>query len=85
MLLNHLEWDLHSAYYLHTGGSKIPSGDYTYHVWTTGTPCTSANFNVTDGTRSLNDILLVGGGGGGGGNNSGGGGAGGGGLMELLF
>ena len=59
-----------------SGGSKIPSGDYTYHVWTTDTPSPTANFNVTEGSRSL-DILLVGGGGGAGGNNSGGGGAGG--------
>ena len=59
-----------------TGGSKISSGVYTYHVWTTDTPSPTANFNVTNGTRSL-DILLVGGGGGAGANNSGGGGAGG--------
>ena len=59
-----------------TGGSKIPSGDYTYHVWLTTTPAPLSVFNVTEGTRSL-DVLLVGGGGGAGGNNSGGGGAGG--------
>ena len=59
-----------------TGGTKIPSGDYTYHVWTTGTPAPLSVFDVTEGSRSL-DVLLVGGGGGGGANNSGGGGAGG--------
>ena len=59
-----------------TGGTKIPSGDYTYHVWTTSTPAPLSVFNVTEGSRDL-DVLLVGGGGGGGANNSGGGGAGG--------
>ena len=59
-----------------TGGSKITSGDYTYHVWTTTTPAPLSVFDVTQGSRSL-DVLLVGGGGGGGANNSGGGGAGG--------
>ena len=59
-----------------SGGTKITSGDYTYHVWTTSTPAPLSVFNVTQGTRSL-DVLLVGGGGGGGANNSGGGGAGG--------
>ena len=59
-----------------TGGSKITVGDYTYHVWLTTTPAPLSVFNVTQGTRSL-DVLLVGGGGGGGANNSGGGGGGG--------
>ena len=59
-----------------TGGSKITSGSYTYHVWTTDTPSPTLNFNVTEGERDL-DIMLVAGGGGGGANNSGGGGAGG--------
>ena len=59
-----------------TGGSKISSGVYTYHVWTTDTPSPTLNFDVTSGERDI-DIMLVAGGGGGGANNSGGGGAGG--------
>ena len=30
-----------------TGGSKITSGDYTYHVWLTTTPAPLSVFNVT--------------------------------------
>ena len=54
-----------------TGGSKIPSGGYMYHVFVS-----DQNFEVTSGNNNI-EFLLVGGGGGSFGSYAGGGGGGG--------
>ena len=67
---------LSSAYTAATGGNTIgTSGDYKYHIFTTG-----GTFQVTQAPVATGNVeyLIVGGGGGGGGGNNGGGGGGGG-------
>jgi hypothetical protein len=56
-----------------TGGSKIPSGGYMYHVFSFPN---SDNFVVSSGSGDV-EVLVVAGGGGGGSQHGGGGGAGG--------
>ena len=63
-----------------TGGTKITSGDYTYHVFCTDHPSPEKTFTATSGTRSA-ELLIVGGGGGTAYDN--GGGAGGGGVAHV--
>ena len=59
-----------------TGGTKITSGDYTYHVFSTDHPSPEKTFTATSGTRSA-EVLVVAGGGGSAWDNGGGGGGGG--------
>jgi hypothetical protein len=69
-----------------TGGAKMTSGDYVYHIWVDGFAGSDQNFVVTgDGSKTVNYSVVAGGGGGGSGNTgngsnylSGGGGGGGG-------
>ena len=69
-----------------TGGAKMTSGDYVYHIWVDGFTGSDQNFVVTgDGSKTVNYSVVAGGGGGGSGNTgnatnylSGGGGGGGG-------
>ena len=59
-----------------TGGTKITSGSYVYHVFTTDTPSPNKVLNVTSGSGDC-VLLVVGGGGGSAADNGGAGGAGG--------
>lgn len=59
-----------------TGGTKITSGDYVYHVFTTDTPSPEKVLTVTAGEGDAT-VLIVGGGGGTAADNGGAGGAGG--------
>ena len=59
-----------------TGGTKITSGDYVYHVFTTDTPSPNKVLEVTSGSGDA-VLLVVGGGGGSAADNGGAGGAGG--------
>ena len=59
-----------------TGGTKITSGSYVYHVFTTDTPSPNKVLNVTSGSGDC-VLLVVGGGGGTSADNGGAGGAGG--------
>ena len=59
-----------------TGGTKITSGDYVYHVWCKDSPTPSKTLTVEAGEGNAS-ILVVGGGGGTSCDNGGGGGAGG--------
>ncbi len=59
-----------------TGGTKITSGSYVYHVFTTDTPSPNKVLEVTSGSGDC-VLLVVGGGGGTAADNGGAGGAGG--------
>ena len=59
-----------------TGGTRIASGDYVYHVFTTDTPSPNKVLEVTSGSGNA-VLLVVGGGGGTAADNGGAGGAGG--------
>jgi len=59
-----------------TGGTKITSGDYVYHVWCKDSPTPSKSLVVTGGEGNCH-LLVVGGGGGTSCDNGGAGGAGG--------
>ena len=59
-----------------TGGTRIASGDYVYHVFTTDTPSPNKVLEVSSGSGNA-VLLVVGGGGGTSADNGGAGGAGG--------
>lgn len=59
-----------------TGGTRIASGDYVYHVFTTDTPSPNKVLEVSSGSADA-VVLVVGGGGGTSADNGGAGGAGG--------
>ena len=60
-----------------SGGTKITSGDYTYHVFTADTPAPESSLVISGANLSKTaQVLVVGGGGGGANDDGGGGGAG---------